>query len=101
MGIRRLTYQDIPPALRAHKAAEAQKRLQSTLADPVSTPEQRAAAAHRQAVLRQWAAGTLPAQDPPLPTESAPEATPEQASELPAPEAHTVEVADSITVEES
>lgn len=58
--IRKLTYQDIPSALRAKQAAEAQRRLRSVLSDPVASPEQRELAQRQQAVLRHWSQGTLP-----------------------------------------
>lgn len=59
MGIKRLSYKDIPRPVRARAATEAQRRLQTTLSDPVATAEQREAARRQQEVLRQWTAGTL------------------------------------------
>lgn len=60
MGTKRLTYKDIPSSLRARTAGEAQRRLQTVLADPAATIEQRGFARRQQAVLRRWADGTLP-----------------------------------------
>lgn len=87
--IRSYSYQNIPAALRSQKAAEAMRRLQGVLSDPLATPEQRAAAQARQQSLRQWAAGTLP--PPPAPLE-------EPVSE---PEDHRVEVQENLSVTES
>lgn len=58
--IRKLTYQDIPSALRARQALEAQRRLQGILGDPASSAGQREFAQRQQAVLRHWSQGTLP-----------------------------------------
>jgi hypothetical protein len=60
MGTRKLTYKDIPRALRATTASEAQRRLQAVLSDPAASPEQRAFARRQQGVLRHWTGGTLP-----------------------------------------
>ena len=59
MGIRRLTYKDIPPLVRAKAAGEAQRRLQAVLSDPTASEDQRGAARRQQGILRQWEAGTL------------------------------------------
>lgn len=129
MGIRQLTYRDIPLALRAQKVGEAERRLQAILGDPAMPEQQRAAARRQQAVLRHWAAGTLPTQTegpldyqalvatldapdtlpsqaPPLPSEDDEAIASEPPSEGPPSEVpesrdHVVEVDEEITTSES
>jgi hypothetical protein len=60
MGTRRLTYKDIPRAVRATAVTEANRRLQAVLSDPAVSQNQRAFARRQQGVLRHWTGGTLP-----------------------------------------
>jgi hypothetical protein len=100
MGIKRLSYKDIPTAVRARAATEAQRRLQGVLSDPLATREQRDAARERQGILRQWTAGTLGDQPPPTepPSESSPADVP--ADSATPPTDHTVIVDESLQVRE-
>jgi hypothetical protein len=107
MGIKRLTYKDIPTPLRARAAGDAQRRLQGVLSDPTATPEQRGLARQQQTVLRHWTGGTLPSQLEAVPDIEAPEATddlidstplPPSVPEPPAPESPVspIEVSDQV-----
>lgn len=107
MGIKRFSYKDIPKAVRARAATEAQRRLQGVLSDPLASREQRDAAREQQGIMRQWTAGTLG--DQPPPTEPPSEATEPPSESSPAdvpadsatpPTDHTVTVDESLQVRE-
>jgi len=99
MGIRQLTYLDIPKDLRDQKVREVQSGLRSLLADPTVSSEQRNAARSRSEALQRWADGALPVSDVAavvqLPSgEEAPQTLP---SEAMAPsQHHEVEVSESL-----
>lgn len=92
--IRHLSYRDIPAALRAQKAGEAQRRLQAVLSEPTATAEQRELARKQQGILRHWAKGVLPLR-----------ASPEAASPLrpsaPPPQEHLVTVSETMAATEA
>jgi hypothetical protein len=105
MSIKRLSYRDIPAAVRARAVTEAQRRLQGVLSDPLASREQRHAARQQQGVLRQWTAGTLTEDTarssvPPsetvtgVPPESSPGDAPSEPTE------HTVTVQESLQIRE-
>ena len=98
MGIRQLTYRDIPANIRAQKAREVMQRVQSVLSDPLASEELKAAARARQDQLRQWSSGSLAESktqsESPTGVESAP------TSEGSTPEAHVVEVRESVRVDD-
>lgn len=96
MGIKKLTYRDIPASLRAKAAGEAQRRLQTVLADPVASAQQRDDARRQQGVLRQWVAGTLPVEGPASVSDAPSEPKAEPATSSPA--AHEVTLDESLGV---
>ena len=59
MGIRSLTYLDIPAAKRQENASRALARLRDRVNDPMNSPEQTVQLSQQIAKLEQWASGTL------------------------------------------
>jgi hypothetical protein len=64
MGIRRMSYLDIPKDLRDQKVREVQTGLRNLLSDPTVSKDQRLAARARAASLQRWADGELPVAEP-------------------------------------
>lgn len=64
MGIRRMSYLDIPKDLRDQKVREVQAGLRNLLSDPTVSKDQRLAARARSESLQRWADGALPVTEP-------------------------------------
>lgn len=60
MGVKHLSYTDIPKDQRQKGAAEARARIVAMMANPFLTPEQRAHFEAERRKIDQWEAGTLP-----------------------------------------
>jgi hypothetical protein len=82
MGVKHLTYKDIPSEQRQQGAAEARTRIVALLSNPFLTPEQREYFEAQRARIDQWEKGALPEPPPRVPV------------------AHVVEVSEAIELSE-
>jgi hypothetical protein len=95
----RLTIHDVPPEIRAKGAAQARQQLHMLLSNPHITAEQQKDLRDRLAWIARWEAAKVddicppPNAPPPPPAPPAPPAR--------APQNHVVEVAETLTVEDS
>lgn len=64
MAHKHLTYLDIPAVRRRATAAKSLERLKDSLGNPALTSEQMEAVRDKIAHLNQWAAGTIPQNQP-------------------------------------
>lgn len=60
MAIKKLTYLDIPKAVRREKAAQAQAQYRALTINPHLSEQERAQAIKKQDLLSKWAEGSLP-----------------------------------------
>lgn len=102
MGIKRLTYLDIPVADRAAQANRVRAQIKQVLGNPLASEEQRAASRKHSRLLAHWEQGTLPTKPSNTSQYSAIVARLDaEAQASRTPRNHEVEVSEDVTIKES